>query len=150
MYELEDNSIEEMDNFIFMNKIAINSQENSSNTTSKNKDTFIDSWPKSFPKYTNENLNIFSYFTDNLILPTEPKETNEAKIYNNLPDTTNNINIFEEKKAEHDERSSSKKGKIFFLQKKIERNEPNIFENENQKKIREDNFRTGIGRNFMN
>ena len=150
MYELEDNSIEEIDNFIFKNKIDINSQGNSSNTTSKNKDTFIDSWPKSFPKYTNENFNIFSYFTDNLILPTEPKETNEAKIYNNLPDTTNNINIFEEKKAEHDERSSSKKGKIFFLQKKIKRNEPNFIENENQKKIREDNFRTGLGRNFMN
>ena len=161
MYELEDNSIEEMDNYIFMNKIDINLQEKSSNTTSKNKDTFIGSWSKSFPKYTNEidkqiefsfnqNLNVFTYFTDSFIFPIEHKETNDAKIYNNLPGTTNNINIFEEKQAEHDEDSSSKKGKIFFLQKKIKRNEPNIIENEIPKKIREDNFRTGIGRNFMN
>ena len=141
MSDLEnENSIDEMNDFLFMSIIDINSinlKEKLSKTTSKNTETFIDNYSKPHPIYTNEiekqmefsanqTLNAFTYFTDNFIFPIEPqiKKINS----NNLPE----------------------KGKTILLNKKIERNESDNIKKETTKKIREDNFRIGIGRSFMN
>ena len=139
MSDLEDiNSIDEMNDFLCMSQIDINNinlKEKLSKTTSKNTETFIDNNSKPHPIYTNEiekhmeisanqTLNAFTHFTDNFIFPIEPQRNNS----NSLPE----------------------KGKTTFLNKKKERNEFDSIEKEVQKKIREDNFRSGIGRSFMN
>ena len=148
-----DNSIDEINEFPLMNQININNKnlnEILSKTTSKNTEKFIDKNSKPHPIYTNEiekemefsaNQTLYaSHFTDNFIFPVEPEDIKEIIYVNNFP----------EKKSENIEDPPLKKDKIIFLNKKIERNESDSNEKETQKKLREDNLRIGVGRNFMN